>query len=168
MDDSWLTKRSVEGVNLDVPGSAPRVIKTWDERLSEDTVESGVDDEVGINIPHSLIASLKLQLILHIPFVSSLRLRTLLLLPPAPSHPHRSGRLRLYANLTHCPSFSDLDGLKSIMDLDISAPPPGYRRGPGGEREVEEWGLKVQRLANVHCVTLAFVSQARCVNRPRG
>ena len=27
-----------------------------------------------------------------------------------------------------------------------------------GRREVEEWGLKVQKLANVHSVTLLFVS----------
>lgn len=38
---------SVEGVNVLEPGSAPRVIKTWDERLSESQIESGVDDEVG-------------------------------------------------------------------------------------------------------------------------
>lgn len=37
---------SVEGVNLDIPGSAKLVIKTWDERLSDEIVESGVDDEV--------------------------------------------------------------------------------------------------------------------------
>lgn len=37
---------SVEGVNLEVPGSAPLIVKTWDERLSDDIVESGVDDEV--------------------------------------------------------------------------------------------------------------------------
>lgn len=35
------------GVNLVDPATAPKVIKTWDERLDEnDFVESGVDDEV--------------------------------------------------------------------------------------------------------------------------
>ena len=38
---------SVEGINLRVMGSAPRVIKSWDDRLVEEGVESGVDDEVG-------------------------------------------------------------------------------------------------------------------------
>lgn len=39
---------SVNGVNLVDPESAPKVIKTWDDRLEEEQfVESGVDDEVG-------------------------------------------------------------------------------------------------------------------------
>lgn len=38
---------SVVGLNLLDPGSAPKVIKTWDDRLEESGVESGVDDEVG-------------------------------------------------------------------------------------------------------------------------
>ena len=41
-----LTSSSVQGVNLLEPGSAPKVIKTWDDRLLEEGVESGVDDEV--------------------------------------------------------------------------------------------------------------------------
>ena len=64
----------------------------------------------------------------------------------------------MYANIPNCPSFGDLDETVPIMDLDITTPPPGYRRGVNGEREVEEWGLKVQKLANVHSVTLLFVS----------
>jgi hypothetical protein len=39
---------SVVGLNLLDPGSAPKVIKTWDDRLEESGVESGVDDEVGV------------------------------------------------------------------------------------------------------------------------
>lgn len=101
------------------------------------------------------------QLILHVPFTTSLRLRTLILFPPAPSHPHRSARLRLYANLTYCPSFADLEDMDPVMDLNTETPPPGYRRGVDGEREVEEWGLKVQKLANVHSVTLLFVRRRR-------
>ena len=33
-------------MNLAVQGSAPIVIKEWDERLSDTQIESGVDDEV--------------------------------------------------------------------------------------------------------------------------
>ncbi|OCF56567.1 hypothetical protein L486_05417 [Kwoniella mangroviensis CBS 10435] len=136
-----IDKDNVTGLNLEDVSSAPKVIKTWDERLDEELfVESGVDDD----------------LILYIPFISSLRLRTLLLHPPAPGHPHRPGRLRLFANLPHCPDFSDLESMTPIMDIDISSPPNGTRRLPDGRREVEEWGLKVQKLANVFSIILYF------------
>jgi len=42
------------------------------------------------------------------------------------------------------------------MDVDMTSPP--IVRGIGGVREVEEYGLKVQKLASVHSVTLFFVS----------
>jgi len=41
-----ISDTSVVGVNLVEPESAPRVIKTWDDRLTEGGVDSGVDDEV--------------------------------------------------------------------------------------------------------------------------
>lgn len=44
------------------------------------------------------------------------------------------------------------------MDIDTSQPPAGIRRLPDGRRDVEEWPLKVQKLANVFSVTLLFVS----------
>lgn len=44
-----------------------------------------------------------------------------------------------------------------IMDLDVSEPPI-QRRDLGGLRDVDEWPLKVQRMANVFSVTLLFVS----------
>lgn len=42
---------SVTGVNLVDPASAPVVIKTWDDRLTETGIESGVDDEAS-HPPH--------------------------------------------------------------------------------------------------------------------
>lgn len=50
--------------------------------------------------------------------------------------------------------------MKPIMDVDLSYPPKGVVRTSEGLREVEEWGLKVQRLASVFSVTLLFVSAA--------
>ncbi|WVN85595.1 uncharacterized protein L203_100744 [Cryptococcus depauperatus CBS 7841] len=99
---------------------------------------------------------LTLQLILQIPFVSSVRLRTLVLHLPAPGHPHRPSRVRLYANARHCPDFRDLESVTPIMDIDISQTPDGIRRLPDGRRDVEEWPLKVQKLSNVFSVTLLF------------
>ncbi|ORY28640.1 galactose-binding domain-like protein [Naematelia encephala] len=137
-----IDRDNVVGVNLLEPDSAPKVIKTWDDRLEESGVESGVDDE----------------LILHIPFTHSLRLRTLLLHLPGPSHPNRPSRLRMFINHPHVPDFADCTNSQPIMDIDISSPPPAalVLRAAGGRREVEEWGLKVQKLANVHSVSLLF------------
>lgn len=104
-------------------------------------------------------------MILHIPFTASVRLRTLLLHLPGQGHPHRPGRLRLYANLPNAPDFADLEALTPIMDLDVSEPPV-QRRDGAGRREVDEWSLKVQRMASVFSVTLLFVSGPkglRCV-----
>ncbi|WVQ85578.1 hypothetical protein IAT38_007744 [Cryptococcus sp. DSM 104549] len=136
-----IDRDNVTGLNLADPSSAPVVIKTWDERLDQELyVESGVDDD----------------LMIHIPFVSSVRLRSLILMPPAPGHPHRSTRLRLFANLPHCPDFSEVEDMNPIMDLDTTVPPAGVQRLPDGRRDVEEWPLKVQKLANVFSVTLLF------------
>lgn len=130
------------GLNLADPVSAPSIIKPWDSRLDESTSVSSLTDD---------------ELILYIPFTHSLRVRSLLLHPPGPSHPHRAGRLRLFINLPRCPSFDELEGAQAVMDLDTSMPPPGWRRLEDGRREVEEWGLKVSKMANVYSVTLLFV-----------
>ncbi|RSH85794.1 uncharacterized protein EHS24_003974 [Apiotrichum porosum] len=136
----WIDRDNVVGVNLVEAESGPKVIKVWDERLDEDTfIESGVDDE----------------LILHIPFITSVRLRTLLLYLPSPSHPHRPGRLRVFVNLPNPPDFTDVDAMNPVMDIDVSAPAV-QRRDIGGRREVDEWGLKVQKMASVFSVTLLF------------
>lgn len=42
------------------------------------------------------------------------------------------------------------------MDINIASP-PRVARTADGLRDVEEWGLKVQKMANVHSITLAFV-----------
>ena len=43
------------------------------------------------------------------------------------------------------------------MDINISSPPRGVTRTVDGLRDVEEWGMKVQKMANVHSITLVFV-----------
>lgn len=48
--------------------------------------------------------------------------------------------------------------MNPIMDLDVSDSP--IRRDSAGRREVDEWALKVQKMANVFSVTLLFVSAA--------
>ena len=96
------------------------------------------------------------QLILHIPFTQSLRALALYLLPPPPSHPLRPTTLKLYINLTHCPGFEELEEMRPLMDINIASP-PRVARTADGLRDVEEWGLKVQKMANVHSITLAFV-----------
>jgi len=45
------------------------------------------------------------------------------------------------------------------MDINISSPPRGVTRTVDGLRDVEEWGMKVQKMANVHSITLVFVRQ---------
>jgi hypothetical protein len=137
---------------------ASSLTRSQQSTVSSDRHPHSIPHRLTLDDIHTLQTISNTQLILHIPFTSSLRLRTLLLFPPAPSHPHRPGRVRIFANINDCPSFSDLEDGVPIMDLDITNPPPGYRRGVNGEREVEEWGLKVQKLANVHSVTLLFVS----------
>lgn len=104
-------------------------------------------------------------MIIHIPFIHSLRLRSLLLLPPPPDSHTRPTRIRLYTNLPHAPSFSDIEAMKPVQEIGIAQSPAGWQagvdeegRGAGGRREVEEWPLKVQKMASVWSVTLMIVS----------
>lgn len=48
-----------------------------------------------------------------------------------------------------------------VMDIDISAPRV-QRRDTAGQRDVDEFGLKVQKMASVFSVTLVFVSIRVC------
>jgi hypothetical protein len=48
--------------------------------------------------------------------------------------------------------------MRPIMDVDLSNPPKGITRTIDGRRDVEEWGLKVQKMASVHSITLVLVS----------
>ncbi|KAH8082763.1 galactose-binding domain-like protein [Filobasidium floriforme] len=144
---SFIDINNITGTNLEDPEKAQKIVKTWDERHNmEIFCDSGVDD----------------QMIIHIPFIHSLRLRSLLLLPPPVTNSYRPTRIRLYTNLAQPPSFSDIeDGLTPIQDLNLSQSPSLWQAGvdsegraEGGRREVEEWPLKVQKMASVWSVTL--------------
>lgn len=104
-------------------------------------------------------------MIIHVPFINSLRLRSLLILPSPPDSHSRPTRIRLFTNLPHPPSFSDVDAMKPVQDIGIAQSPAGWQlgvdeegRGAGGRREVEEWPLKVQKMASVSSITLMIVS----------
>lgn len=161
---------SVSGVNLDVPESAATIVKTWDERHTMEVYcDSGVDDQAGQRLVFQQLTSLLIntfpQMIIHIPFINSLRLRSILLLPPQPSNSLRPTRIRLFTNLAHPPSFSDIEDMQPVQDIDISTSPSSWQatagpdgRDSAGRREVEEWPLKVQKMASVFSVTIMVVS----------
>lgn len=55
--------------------------------------------------------------------------------------------------------------MKPVQEIGIAQSPAGWQagvdeegRGAGGRREVEEWPLKVQKMASVWSVTLMIVS----------
>jgi hypothetical protein len=63
--------------------------------------------------------------------------------------------------LPNPPDFSDIDDMNPVMDFDISSSNSTGSAAPrdlGGRREVEDWPLKVQKMASVWSVTLYFVS----------
>ncbi|KAJ9115304.1 hypothetical protein QFC20_001172 [Naganishia adeliensis] len=153
---AFINHNNVTGLNIEDPEAAKKIIKTWDERHDmEIFCESGVDD----------------QMIIHIPFIHSLRLRSLLLLPPPPDSHTRPTRIRLYTNLPHAPSFSDIEAMEPVQEIGIAQSPAGWQagvdeegRGAGGRREVEEWPLKVQKMASVWSVTL-MIGESRAPKR---
>jgi len=55
--------------------------------------------------------------------------------------------------------------MKPLMDINIASP-PRVARTADGLRDVEEWGLKVQKMANVHSITLAFVCHSSFLSGP--
>lgn len=53
-----------------------------------------------------------------------------------------------------------------VMDVNLANPPKGVVRTVDGRRDIEEWGLKVQKMASVHSVTLVFVSSSSTLSSP--
>ncbi|KAF8637244.1 hypothetical protein AX17_002955 [Amanita inopinata Kibby_2008] len=133
-----IDKDNVYGLNLAVPESAKAIIKPWDER--EDTnhyVDSGVDD----------------QLIIHIPFIESVRVKSVLL---------KLGRgefapqlLHIFANHPTIVDFSDAENMKPQMSVSLLT----------GETGIVEYPLRVATLSSITSLSLFFKDSEGDVSR---
>ncbi|KAJ7033677.1 galactose-binding domain-like protein [Mycena alexandri] len=125
----FIDKDNVHGLNLAVPEDAKAIIKPWDERDSTlKYADSGVDD----------------QIILHIPFVQNVRLKSILLKlgrgEVTPRH------LRIYAN--H-PDIIDFDAAETTTpQLNISL--------LEGETGVIEYPFRVAAFTSITSLSLFF------------
>ncbi|KAL5480979.1 hypothetical protein ACEPAI_9920 [Sanghuangporus weigelae] len=124
-----IDRDNVHGLNLSVPEDAKALIKPWDER--EDTTryaDSGVDD----------------QLVIHIPFIQNVRVRSILLKlgrgELTPRH------LRIYANHPNIVDFAEAETTKPQLNISLLE----------GETGVAEYPLRAAAFANVHSLSLHF------------
>ncbi|KAF8524367.1 DUF1000-domain-containing protein [Hysterangium stoloniferum] len=128
-----IDRENVHGLNLDVPEQAQEIIKSWDNR--EDTTkfaDSGVDD----------------QLIIHVPFVQNVRVRSVLLkLGRGESTPRR---LRIFANYPSIVDFDNAESTRPHLDIGLL----------DGQIEVTEYPLRVAAFANVNSLSLFFSDAA--------
>ncbi|KAK2462135.1 hypothetical protein APHAL10511_005833 [Amanita phalloides] len=124
-------KQNIHGLNIAIPESARNVIKPWDARDSTDIyTESNVDD----------------QLILHIPFLESVRLKSILIKTGrgdlAPS------KLDVYVNRPTIVDFADAESgnVKPKMEVALRVDEPG----------VIEYPVKVTAFGSVNALSLFF------------
>lgn len=127
-----LTLTSIHGLNLSVPETARDVIKPWDARDSTDAyAQSNVDD----------------QLIIHIPFIESVRIKSILI---------KTGRgelapqnLNVYVNAPTIIDFSDAESgnVKAQLEVALKTDEPG----------VVEYPVRAAVLGNVMALSLFFV-----------
>jgi len=126
---SVIDRDNVFGVNITVPEDAKELIKPWPERDSTiKYADSNVDD----------------QLIIHIPFVEQVRIRSVFLKPARGELSPR--RVRIYVNRPFGVDFGEVDGLKPQQDVSLLE----------GAEEVTEYPVRVAAFANVSSVTLLF------------
>ncbi|TFK72072.1 DUF1000-domain-containing protein [Pluteus cervinus] len=126
---SLIDKQNTHGLNLSDPEGARSVIKPWNER--EDTVkfvDSSVDD----------------QMVIHVPFVETVRLRSIML--KVGSGEYAPGRLRVFANHPTIVDFSDAESIRPQLDLQLLE----------GETKVADYPLRVAAFASVNSVSLHF------------
>jgi len=126
---SVIDRDNVFGVNISVPEDAKELIKPWHERESMvKFAESNVDD----------------QLIIHIPFIEQVRIRSIFL-KPARGEPSPT-RVRAYVNRPFGIDFGEVDDLKPQQDISLLE----------GAVEVAEYPVRVAAFANVSSCTLLF------------
>jgi hypothetical protein len=126
------TFTSIHGLNLSVPETARDVIKPWDSRDATDTyAESNVDD----------------QLIIHIPFIESVRIKSILI---------KTGRgelapqnLNVYVNAPTIIDFSDAESGNVKAQLEVAL--------KTDESGVVEYPVRAAVLGNVTALSLFFV-----------
>jgi len=116
-------------LNLTIPEDARSIVKPWDEREDDSKfAESGVDD----------------QIIIQVPFVQSVRIRSILLRlgrgELAPNH------LRVYANHTSIVDFSDAQTIKPQMNISLL----------DGQTGVTEYPVRAATFSSVNSVSLFF------------
>ncbi|KAF5310566.1 hypothetical protein D9619_008196 [Psilocybe cf. subviscida] len=129
IDRDNLHESSVYGLNLTVPEDAKEVIKPWDLRESNDKyLDSNVDD----------------QMIVHIPFVENVRIKSILVKlgrgEVTPRH------LRVYANRSSIVDFSEAESTKPHLNISLLE----------GETGVVEYPVRVAAFTSVHSLSLYF------------
>ncbi|KAJ3509649.1 hypothetical protein NMY22_g16223 [Coprinellus aureogranulatus] len=126
---SVIDRHNVHGLNLVVPEDAKGVIKPWSDR--DDNLkyaESNVDD----------------QLIIHVPFMERVRIRSILLkLGRGESTPRH---LRIYANHSNIIDFSDAEQTSPQFNITLLE----------GETGVIEYPLRSAAFASIHSLSLFF------------
>ncbi|PPQ67208.1 hypothetical protein CVT26_007281 [Gymnopilus dilepis] len=124
-----IDRDNVYGLNLTVPEDAKEVIKPWDEREDNSKyLDSNVDD----------------QLIIHVPFVENVRIKSVLLKlgrgEAAPRH------LRIYANHSTIVDFAEAETTKPQLNISLLE----------GETGVVEYPVRVASFVSVHSLSLFF------------
>ncbi|EJU02435.1 DUF1000-domain-containing protein [Dacryopinax primogenitus] len=133
-----IDRDNVFGVNISVPEDAKEVIKPWHERDSMiKYAESNVDD----------------QLIIHVPFVEQVRIRSIFLKPARGDFSPQ--RLRVYLNRPAGIDFNDVDSLQPAQDIALLE----------GAEGVTEYPVRVAAFANVNSCTLLFSDTPTDVSR---
>ncbi|KAG8813764.1 hypothetical protein FRC20_003405 [Serendipita sp. 405] len=119
----------VHGLNLTVPEDAKELIKSWDMRENTSKfVDSGVDD----------------QLIINVPFTQNVRVKSVLLkLGRGELSPQR---LRLYVNRPSGVGFDEAESIKPHLDIALLQ----------GQDTVSEYPLRVTAFSNVFSMSLFF------------